>query len=41
LIGLARAFRLEDGYPLDLAGEAALQRIANGEPLARVDRSRW
>jgi ribosomal protein S18 acetylase RimI-like enzyme len=36
LIGLARAFHLEDGHALDGHGEAALLQIARGEPFARA-----
>jgi len=35
LVGFARAFHDEDGHPLSPAGEAALRRIASGEPMAR------
>jgi ribosomal protein S18 acetylase RimI-like enzyme len=35
LLDLARAFHAEDGHPLDAAGEAAVARVAEGEPLAR------
>jgi hypothetical protein len=35
LLSLARAFHAEDGHPLSAAGEAALRRVAEGEPLAR------
>jgi hypothetical protein len=34
LLRMARAFHLEDGHPLDAAGEAAVVRAATGEPLA-------
>jgi ribosomal protein S18 acetylase RimI-like enzyme len=34
LLGMARAFHLEDGHPLNAAGEAAIVRVAAGEPLA-------
>ena len=35
LVDLARAFHGEDRHPLSAAGEAALHRIASGEPMAR------
>ncbi|MFI5021466.1 MAG: GNAT family N-acetyltransferase [Alphaproteobacteria bacterium] len=36
LLGMARAFHVEDGHPLDTRGEAAVVRVAKGEPLARA-----
>ena len=36
LVGLARAFHLEDGHALDRRGEAALLQITRGEPFARA-----
>jgi ribosomal protein S18 acetylase RimI-like enzyme len=36
LLAMARDFHLEDGHPLDEAGESALARICDGEPLARA-----
>ena len=36
LLAMARNFHLEDGHPLDEAGESALARICDGEPLARA-----
>jgi len=36
LLAMARAFHSEDGHPLDPMGEAAVVRIATGEPLARA-----
>jgi ribosomal protein S18 acetylase RimI-like enzyme len=35
LLEMARAFHLEDGHPLSIIGEAAVRRVALGEPLAR------
>ena len=34
LLRLSRAFHLEDGSPLDAAGEATIAHVAAGEPLA-------
>ncbi|MBV8595392.1 MAG: GNAT family N-acetyltransferase [Candidatus Eremiobacteraeota bacterium] len=36
LLRFARAFHVEDGHPLDAAGERAVMQIAAGEPLARA-----
>ena len=36
LLALARAFHLEDGHPLDAAGERAVLALAAGEPMARA-----
>ncbi len=36
LLQMARAFHDEDGHPLDGAGEAAIRKAAQGEPLARA-----
>ena len=36
LLGMARAFHVEDGHPLASAGETAVVRVAHGEPLARA-----
>jgi ribosomal protein S18 acetylase RimI-like enzyme len=35
LLDMARAFHREDGHVLGAAGEAAIRRIVEGEPLAR------
>jgi len=36
LLGMARAFHIEDGHPLSVAGEAAVRHIVEGEPFARA-----
>jgi ribosomal protein S18 acetylase RimI-like enzyme len=36
LLGLARAFHIEDGHALDRHGEAALLQVIRGEPFARA-----
>jgi len=33
---MARAFRVEDGHPLDSTDEAAVVQIGGGEPSARA-----
>jgi hypothetical protein len=34
LLAMARAFHSEDGHPLTPDGEAAVEQIARGDPLA-------
>jgi hypothetical protein len=38
LLGMARAFHIEDGHPLSAAGEAAVRQIADGGPFAETGR---